>query len=386
MISVDGAENPWKTIYPFIALHDTSAANTSLYHALLAQSAFHLSNLHLPKSAESRRNRQRGLEHYVESLIQLQESLKSTITDFDAPIATLMTLTMVEGVYAAESQQWRCHIEGAVSVLAETMKRIPRLVSTNAWILAQSLVLLFELAQTSRPHMDRLSNAMDGLREFVSSKPIFGYTVGASRDVLCSIAGIHAVRTKMEDGLKRNDAIESVTPLLESLQSEESDSDLPQFLLEHHHGPGTTTDSRILPMKSVRQLEMLHRRIFRNATIIYLHRTIFNSHPLMLEDYVDRVLDDTIAFLDHHGGSVAPWPVFMAAIDAYKGSAQTKVSRWLEYSCALGIHNRYAFKQIIEDVWAERENRASLSKIEPHQIIVDWKQIQKKLGIDVLLL
>lgn len=96
MISVDGTENPWKSTYPFIALHKRSAANRSLYHALLAQSAFHLSNLHLPKTTESRRHRQKGLEHFVESLMQLQESLQAPITDFDAPIATLMTLTMIE--------------------------------------------------------------------------------------------------------------------------------------------------------------------------------------------------------------------------------------------------------------------------------------------------
>jgi hypothetical protein len=99
MISVDGAENPWKSTYPFIALHKTSSANRSLYHALLAQSAFHLSNLQLPKSSISRRNRQKGLEHYVKSLMQLQESLQSATTDFDASIAALMTLTMIEVNY-----------------------------------------------------------------------------------------------------------------------------------------------------------------------------------------------------------------------------------------------------------------------------------------------
>lgn len=266
------------------------------------------------------------------------------------------------------------------------MKTAPRIVSTNAWILAQSLVLLFELAQTSRPHMDRGSNAIDNLREVVSSKSIFGYTVGASRDVLRSISKIRAIRTEMEDGSKHSDGFESVTPIFESLRSGESDSDLPHFLLEHHHASSIAINGRILPIKSARHLEMLHRRIFHNAAIIYLHRTIFDSKPLVLEEYVDRVLDDTIEFLNHHGGSVAPWPVFMAAVDAYTPSAQQKVSRWLEYSCGLGIQNRFAFKQIIEYVWAERENRSISYEMKPHQIIVDWKQIQKKLGIDVLLL
>jgi len=96
MISIDGAENPWKSTYPFIALHKRAAANRALYHGLLAQSAFHLSNLYLPGTAESRQHQQKGLENYVKSLVQLQESLRSSITDFDAPIATLMTLTMIE--------------------------------------------------------------------------------------------------------------------------------------------------------------------------------------------------------------------------------------------------------------------------------------------------
>lgn len=253
-------------------------------------------------------------------------------------------------------------------------------------MLAQSLVLLFELAQTSRPYMDRRSNAIDNLREFVSTKPIFGYTVGASREVLCSIAEIRTIRTEMEDGSYHDDTSDSASTILERLCSDESDSDLPEFLLEHHHGLNMAGTGSLVRMKSVRDLETLHRRIFRNATIIYLHRTIFNSTPLVLEEYVNNVLDDTIAFLDLHGGSVSPWPVFMAAVEAYTTSAREKTSRWLDYSCGLGIQNRFAVKQIIEDVWAEREIQAKSFEMNPNQIIVDWKQSQKRLGIDVLLL
>jgi len=266
------------------------------------------------------------------------------------------------------------------------MKRIPWLVSTNAWILAQSLVLLFDIAQTSRPHVDGRSTAIDSLRQFVSSKSIFGYTIGASRSVLCSISKIRAIGAEMKDTSKLNEVSESVAPILESLRSEESDLDLPKSLLEHHHALRIAKDGETLPTTSVSQLEILHRRLFRNATIIYLHRIIFNSRPLELEEYVDRALDDTIEFLSHQGGSVAPWPVFMAAIEAYTESAQEKVSKWLAYSCGLGIQNRFAFKQIIENVWAERESRSISYEMEPHQITVDWKRIQDKLGIDVLLL
>lgn len=96
MIPVDGAVNPWKTTYPAIALQQSSPAHKSLYHAVLAQSAFHLYNVHPSGSDISKFNRRRGLEHYVNSLVQLRTCLNTPSPDYEACVAALLTIAVVE--------------------------------------------------------------------------------------------------------------------------------------------------------------------------------------------------------------------------------------------------------------------------------------------------
>lgn len=100
MIAIDGPANPWKTTYPAMALEQAASARRGsplgLYHALLAQAAFNLANLHPTGSEISRQNQRRALEHYVKALQQTQASLDSPDTDYSSCVATLLTLIMVE--------------------------------------------------------------------------------------------------------------------------------------------------------------------------------------------------------------------------------------------------------------------------------------------------
>ena len=97
MIPVDGAENPWKSVYPSTALRNSSAASRALYHAILAQSAFNMANLHKDNRASSHRKESVAMKHYGISLRELSRSLIVTKEEeYDACAATLYTLMISE--------------------------------------------------------------------------------------------------------------------------------------------------------------------------------------------------------------------------------------------------------------------------------------------------
>lgn len=96
MIPIDGDRNPWKSTYPSIALQDSSAATRSLYHAILAQSAFNLSNLHASDTNYSQESREHGLRHYGLALRELRESLERPAQNYNASVGAVITLAVIE--------------------------------------------------------------------------------------------------------------------------------------------------------------------------------------------------------------------------------------------------------------------------------------------------
>ncbi|RVX67711.1 hypothetical protein B0A52_07834 [Exophiala mesophila] len=389
MIPVDGAVNPWKTTYPVIALQQSSPAHKSLYHAILAQSAFHLYNVHPSGSDISKFNRRKGLEHYVNSLTQLRTCLNTPSPDYEACVAALLTIAVVEGVYASETKQWRCHFQGAIGFITDFMQQTPWLVSRDAWVLSQSLVLSFEVAQTSRTMIENRPTIIDDLCEAVSLQANFGYTIGASRDVLYALSTIRKLRIQLmkKEEIHQDQFATVVEDLIRTLSSEKLDA-LPASMIEECDTtePRSENEQKSEKEKKNNYLQVLHRRIFRNAALIYLYRTIFNAVPAIIEQYISRALADTVEFLDLHGGSVSAWPVFMAAVEACSETDRANATKWLACSCALGIQNRHAIREIVESVWRERDEQAIALDTTPDQVEVDWTQVQQALKIDLLLI
>lgn len=96
MTPIDDDGNPWKTTYPAMAVFGTSKASTGLFHALLAQAAFHLANLNRTQVDAANQYRSDGLLCYGRALTALGSSLASKEGDFTTQIATLLTIAMVD--------------------------------------------------------------------------------------------------------------------------------------------------------------------------------------------------------------------------------------------------------------------------------------------------
>ncbi|KAJ5820643.1 hypothetical protein N7474_006234 [Penicillium riverlandense] len=277
------------------------------------------------------------MRRYSSAVGSLRTSLDQQVDDFSACAAALFTLAQIEGCYAPECDEWRKH--------------------------------LLEIARTGSGGSFGCRYNTDHLLESISRISHFGYTIGASNAVLQSIMKVHRLAEALRSGESLIEVEVQCGKILGELGTSES-------------------DTIITPPSQSRQgyLSSLHRRIFRNAAVIYLYRVIYDVAPIAIRDQVFNVLCDTISFLDVKGGSVSLWPVFIAAVEACSKQERDLVRQWLEYSCKLGISNRRAARCIIEEVWKQRDQEALLRDIEPEYVAVDWRQVQYRLKIDILLL
>jgi hypothetical protein len=133
-------------------------------------------------------------------------------------------------------------------------------------------------------------------------------------------------------------------------------------------------------------LDCLHLRLFRTAALIYLYQAILKVPPRGVGKYVRSVLLDAMTFIHMRGGAVSMWPVFIAATEATDEVDQRMVERWLAVSSQLGMQNRLLAGTIIRQIWHDRSQEAIARGLEPDQVVMDWKTIQQRLGVDLLLL
>ncbi|KAJ4854658.1 fungal specific transcription factor domain-containing protein [Trichoderma breve] len=377
MVPVDDADNPWKSVYPSTALQDTSPASCALYHAILAQAAFNLANLYGDTNDDGPKKTAQGLEHYGASLHKLYQCLgSSTEEEYDACMATLYTL-VITGAYARQKLPWRDHFGGAGGMVTKFLGQQPWAQSSRSWVISQSLALSFEIAQTSNTHRREQSSITDTLLGGVSSKCEFGFTIGSSGQVLQVISNIRLLVERMATGDIPENPGELIQKYIAELTS-------PSESTEHFDIEEIWENT---PRKDrAEYLQRLHLRLFRNAAIIYLFRTVLNVPPQGVVKYVSTVLQDTLYFIQLHGGAVSMWPVFIAAVEAYEVKDQQIVEQWFDISGQLGIQNRRTAREVIRAVWEKRSQEAKNRGLKQSQIAIDWREVQQFLGLDLLLL
>ncbi|KAL7809595.1 fungal-specific transcription factor domain-containing protein [Trichoderma gracile] len=382
MIPVDGAENPWKSVYPSTALRSSSAASRALYHAILAQSAFNIANLHRDNGASSRLKDSVALKHYGASLRNLRQGLSvSTEEEYDACAATLYTLMISEG-NARGSIAWRNHFDGVGGFVSQFVQEKPWKRSANSWVISQSLALSFEISQTGNAKVHGRSPITDILLDGVASWQNFGYTIGASCDVLRTISSIRLLAETLSLGHVPDDLGVTIQAYLAELSPQTHsaihvDLDIPDRDLFLESLP----EEKLLEF-----LNNLHLRLFRTAALIYLHQAVLRVPPRGVRNLVRSVLADALTFMHSRGGSISLWPVFIAATEATEEEDQAIVEQWLAISSLIGMRNRLIAGEIIHHIWQERAHEAIARDLSPDLVIKDWKAVQQRLGVDLLLL
>ncbi|CAI6013961.1 unnamed protein product, partial [Clonostachys chloroleuca] len=324
MTPIDNGRNPWKSVYPEMALGSQSAAS------------FNLANLRRGDYDSFARHRHEGLKHYGISLNMLRESLDTPDSEFVCQVATLLTILMIEGVYSTEVYSWRSHFKGAAALVSKMLHGRDWTQSSDAWVISQSLALSLAIAQTGHIDSARDAGPTGMLLDALSMRSDFAYTIGSPRAALKALSQLQRVDKEPNSQTNLEAEICDELRSLNSVQGEDTGHG------SRLHKERSQTNGRL------DHLAQLHSRMFLNAAIISLKRLGPGVTPSQVSTHTSSVLNDMSTFLDMDGGSISLWPVFVAAVEACVPSERDMVRRWFEFSSRLGIENRTQARQIIE--------------------------------------
>jgi hypothetical protein len=389
MVPVDDNCNPWKTIYPLLAMQTyRSSGAEALYHALLAQSASHLANLRgEERGAQAQAS---AIHHYGIALHQLRQSLVAASKDYNTVLAALYNIILAEHVYQGTSSGWQGHIRGARGFVSQYLGEQPWKQSREAYVITQNFGLAVVISNTSdisflsKATNDGISE-VDDLLDDLMTTPIFGFTLGGTSHMLRAIyqtrlleARIHARRST--EGLPEldEDMFSQVGQILQLLYIPLDDK------LETYVTHRELSGIGVLPQ--LRTLARIHLRLFNTAVMIYLFCPVLRCQPSTVEKDVRQVLTDAVSFIDLHDGTISIWPVFVAAAEAYTPESQALANYCLDVCKNGGAGNRRDIRRVVHQLWSDRERLASERQCDPGEVPLDWRDMMKSLNVDILLL
>lgn len=360
MMPFQDQRNPWQSFYPSMALSANVRGQNPLLYAILAQAAGNLA--HLDHKREDMLVLATG--YYVRAIEKLRESLEENATDFSIILASVLTLIMAE-VYSGRSNAWKVHLNGAWNFLTMHQNERPWEKSGGAWVTAQSLCLLKIRSDTMEQPDPQASSSLQTKQSLifsVASRDDFGFTVGASQGLIGCIYDITSLTSRRYYG---------------DVGTRESDIDeLHQRIL--------ACNLQLTPNK---ELVQLHHQIFKAGVLIHFHRRILNSTPRTLIPHLDNLLRDVTAYQNLEKGYVTLWPVFIGAVEAYQEEHKSWVRTWLDTTERIGAASRGYIRSLIEAVWRERKRKRDEigEGAEEGDVIVDWRKVMGRMGMDVLL-
>jgi hypothetical protein len=382
MMPIDDGRNPWRSTYPSIAVLGAQTSSTeALYYAILAQSAYSISNLKGPERGTN--EKAIAMQYSGKAIQELRRSLESPIKEYSSILAALLSIMLAEHVFNHNSQGWRRHIRGAVGFVSQYVTQKPWMLSHDARIITQNFVLAIVFSQTvcsGTTHSTDYIKDIDGMVDDVISQPSFGYTMGGNTRLLGMIYQARKIEVQLatmgyKPGIQEmNECVlvqveEMFTQLEKSL-----DDDVELYM-----------EQQVSNSAGTRQLVKLHLNLFNGGVMIYFLCTVLQNPPSTVVGHVSEVLNNAITFVDTHSKYVSVWPVFMAMVEAYASESLELSNRYLASSDEVS-GNRKDIDRVVRQVWADREEIARARQCDLGEVSVNWRDVMKRLKLDILLL
>ncbi|KAI1614771.1 fungal-specific transcription factor domain-containing protein [Exophiala viscosa] len=391
MMPFEHSRNPWTSSYPAAALHYSSTEQRALYDAILSHSGFHLAQL----SNDRDRWAILATKHYNKAIQMLMKSISQERMQYGPTVAAIMTLLMAE-TYSGRSEVWKHHLKGAWSLLLEHRATEPWLDSDFACISTQSLNIIRIVAQTAR--LDAGGLGQDAIRcpgsgcgstkdstlvSSIASTLDFGFTIGATKDIMECISRITATARDIQVNGHLPSMDDEISSILEQLKT--CEGNLKSLSLYPGNDAILLTPNGLESISTPRDVPYHQLRAFILATYVYFYRVIFDLPPCSLTAYVSSTFEHVANFSGKHAGNFSLWPAFIAATEAYTDNDMRLARDWLQHALSFGMGSRAHVQTVLEELWHRRERIAQNLGVDKGSVSVDWRQVMRDLQVDVLL-
>ena len=383
MTPIDDDCNPWRSTYPCLAVHDTAAPSTqSLFHAILAHSAFHLANL---KESKPGRYHMTATQHFGLALRHLRSSLASPTENFSSTLAAILTVTLAEHVFHGQSKGLRHHLQGAVQHVAQYVARKPWAASYESWVITQSFVLHTLMSQIMGDGMTNTPDTAITLHEVfqdVLTDPRFAYTLGSTPRLMKALYHARLLEIKLgatgisRDGrpdLSEDDVLQASQILFELNAPLNADVEL--YMTRHQPLPKPAQQRKFI---------VSNLNIFKSAVTIFLLCTVLRYPPSAVAEQVLQVLSAAELLLKMDGAAPSIWPLFIASAEAYTPEMQALADCVLSLSVRVGATNREVIQRVVKQIWRKREQVAANQRSDVGETLVNWREVLQRLDIEIL--
>lgn len=254
----------------------------------------------------------------------------------------------------------------------------------------QSLNIIRIIGSTSRPQLtldypdsDSETDSTDTtILSSVFQTPEFGFTIGASPEILKCIAEIAqykwTTKARENESLK-NEILVRVLRVLNRHRSCTDEAGAQQQFLDDREDQTPSPD-----LYAARE-QRLQADAFFHATHIYLYRTLLRVPPVSVKEYVSKTFTHISAFWLGSNGNFSLWPAFIAAVEAYTDEDVAMAREWLDWATAFGIAGRDSIRRVVEEVWRRRDEIAVSSGYDRGMVAIDWLDVMHEVDGDILL-
>jgi hypothetical protein len=261
----------------------------------------------------------------------------------------------------------------------EQQSLLPWTTSIFAESTIQSLCIIKIVSDTSRVDEEPGSfdyvaaSEQEKLMSTISSSSLFGFTIGASGMLIKCIADIRRLVYEFKTGISIQYIDDAAHELLLRLDRCREIS---------AKRPLSESDSNNFKNS---KMALYHLNAFIAATYIYLYQALFDVPPSHVRRYVEEVFHNIQAFFALGNGNFSLWPAFIAAAASCEPDDVAAAKEWLRSASNFGIGNRVKVQAAIEEIWRLREVISGQTNQDLGSIIVDWRDVMQKLGLDIPL-
>jgi arginine metabolism regulation protein II len=134
--------------------------------------------------------------------------------------------------------------------------------------------------------------------------------------------------------------------------------------------------------------ELMHRCMstaVHHALLIYYFRTVRDTNPVILQHYVESIIDSLEEHARHKVRyaparlNVIVWPSFIAACEAIGVTLRQRCINCLRHAAWAGFRNWEAAEGLVREVWKRRDITSSANAT------TSWRNVMRESGLSMVL-
>jgi len=377
MVPVDLVNNPFRVVYlPFASegLNQPvtrASSNLALFHGLCAVSAENMLNLKVgPPSVD----KLLAARHNRLALVHLQDSIAVPVMNSRlAPTLSAILICIMRDTVTGEAQNWRGHVQGALSCLPEPQAITVEPGSSLHITLEQFLCLAVFGNIDTKYDLRTLISRLPETLSFMDAHH------GINKFLLCTVLSINKYaameRTQQMEGTPISPA--SVVGANATLCRK----DMERLELQAYLHAPTQPSSKSYSHPEHAAVALHYAHVYYLTLLIHFQRSVHHAPPVRIEQMVTQALSH-LELAEEVGrgsnGCIHLWPCLIIASECTTPCLKARALAWFGLKKRHGFGNMDMGPAILNGYWRYRKENAEKT------LQMNWQEFVRDTQWDIV--